>query len=106
MNLQLLKDLNNLLLMPLLYSNPDPIIRNNPYEKKDYLRIWIKTQQGEAKNDTVSLFVLILKTGSSKALLKFLIIINKIIEVQNLKTAPQRYDMELSSLPEKPLKFY
>ena len=56
------------------------MIGNTPTDKVDSLKVNIKTQPGERYSKTLVIFMPLFRTGSPEALLKFLIIFNKIIK--------------------------
>ena len=78
MRLQLPQDPKNRGLLTHISFNPDPTTSKKYDENQDSPKVEINTQMGETNRKAVSIYVLILNTGNSKALLKLLILINKI----------------------------
>ena len=64
------------------------MVGNKTDEKQDSLKVKIKTQPGETNRKAVLLYVTILNTGSTKAMLKLLMLPNNILRGKNLKTGP------------------
>ena len=93
MELQLIHYFNNSGTPNPISSNTDPIIFNKPEEKKDSLKMDIKTQPGEVNIKDISLYIPFFKTSSLEALIKLLLLLKKIIKSQNLTTIPQIYAM-------------
>ena len=59
--------------------------------KVDSLKVNMKTQSGETGSETVSLYVLVFRTGSPEACIKFHTTIQKITRCQSIKTGLQMY---------------
>ena len=76
MKLKLLQELNNHGPPPLISFKNYPPIRKNPGKKQDSLKVKINTQPGEADSKNIFLYVPISKNDYTKALLKFLVILN------------------------------
>ena len=53
------------------------------------LKVDIKTQQGEYKNNMIYIYVPVLKTGKMYALMRFLTLLKNIIAGQSLNTGMQ-----------------
>ena len=53
----------------------------------------IKTQLDKSNSETISLYILVFKTGLSEALLVFFIMIKNIVKGQSLTTDSHIYDM-------------
>ena len=92
MKLQMLQDPKNCGPPPLILFNTNPTIGKNHDEKHNPLKVDIKTQQGEAHNETDLLYIPIFKTGLDEALLKLLILLKKTLMGQNLTTGTQCYE--------------
>ena len=75
--------------LPPIYFKPDHLVGNEPRKNLYSLKVEIKTQPWESSRELVLLNVIIFKTGSSKAVKKFLVLVNITIKGQNLKTPPQ-----------------
>ena len=56
--------------------------------------------------ETVSIYVPLFRTGSLEALLKFIIVLQKIIKVQDLSTRPQKYRSNHNLLLVKALQVF
>ena len=88
---------------PLLISyKPDPTIRNTTTDKSDSLKVDIKTQPGESNNETVEIYVTLFWKESPESLLKFVIIIHKIIRGQDLSTGPKSLGLCITWLSDNP----
>ena len=72
----------------------NPTIGKTPTDKSDSLKVDIKTQPGERNIKTVAIYVPLFWTGIPEALLKFVTILHKIIQGQDLLTVPQKFSME------------
>ena len=48
---------------------------------------------GDVDSETISIYVLIFKSGSYEALLRFITLLNKIVNYHILTTVPQMYEM-------------
>ena len=83
---------NNLGLHPGFNSIQSLISGRNP-KKNDPIKIKIKTQLGELKRKTVSIYIPICNTGSAEALLKFLMILKNTQKEKNINNGTQCYDM-------------
>ena len=79
------------------------MIFNKPGENQDSLRVNIKTHPGLISSEIVYLCIKIFKTGSSESLLKFLVLLNKIINEKNLITLPKLYVMTKNILAREAL---
>ena len=76
-----------------IYYKPKPSIVNKTSDNVDYLRVYIKTHPGKIDIDTVSIYLLIFKTGSTKELMKSLVLFNNVLNNHKLMADPQRYEM-------------
>ena len=106
MEFHLLRDLKNCGSSPPIYFKPGPIIVKKNNEKQDSFKVKIKTQSGNIPIKAVSLYIWIFNTGSSEALLRFLIILKKIYKGYNMKTFPHVYSMTNNILPVDALRFF
>ena len=85
MKLQLPKQYcNNQGLPPPISYKATPTLGKTPTDKWNSLKIGIKTQPGERDSETVAIYVLLFRTGSPEALLKFVTLLNNIIRCQDL----------------------
>ena len=91
MKLQMFQNLKKCGPPPPIYFNYDPIIGNQSDKNQNYLKVEIKTQPGEVNIKNVSLYILIFKTSLAESLLKFLVLLKKILKDWNLTTGPQYY---------------
>ena len=105
MKLQLLQDLNIYGPSTLIFFNPDPMISNKLDEKQDLLKFEIKTHLGKINRKTVSLYIPIFNTGSTKEIPKFLVISNNTLKGHNLTTVLQMYAMTKNLLEGDALRF-
>ena len=87
MKLKILQDIKNRGPLPPISFNPNPSIGKKPNKKGDSLKVNKKTQPGEIDRETVSIYVLILNTGSADSFLKFLFFLKKNPKGNNLQTA-------------------
>ena len=85
---EILQYIKNFGMTTLIYFKTDPSIVNNTGKK-----VYINTQTMETNRNTISLYILTFKTGLSKVRLNFLVIPNKIPNIHNINTVPQRYAM-------------
>ena len=79
--------------MPQISFKPYLKIGNKPDEKQDLLKVEMNTHPRNINSNMVFVYIPIVKTGSSKALLKLLVLLKKILKDQNLTTVPQMYSM-------------
>ena len=86
MKLQILQDLNKHGPPPSISFKPYPTIGKKSDKKQALIKVDIKSQLGDINIETVSFYTLIFKTGSTEALLRFLILLKKIPNSQNLTT--------------------
>ena len=84
--------------MPLISYMPDTVIGKTPEDKHDSLKVEIKNQPGEPDSKTVSIYVSLFRAGSPEALLKFIVVLHKVIKRQELSTGPQKYGMACNLL--------
>ena len=78
-------------LTPPICYKPAITIRENPPDKWDSLKVNIKTQSDEKDSAMVEIYVLLFWTGSPEALLKFVMVIDNIIQGQGLSMGPQKF---------------
>ena len=65
--------------MPPILYNPNQTIGKIPADNSDSLKFNIKMLPGERDSETVAIHMLLFCTGSPESLLKFVMILNKII---------------------------
>ena len=75
-NLHMLQDIKKCRPPPPISFGPGPTIFKKPDKKRHSLRFDINTFTEEINIKTVSLYILIFKTGLTKALLKLLVVLN------------------------------
>ena len=93
MNTQIIQDIKNRGIPPQFLST---LTHNwqKPDENQDPLKVDIKTHTGEVNRKTVSLWIPICNTSSSKSGLKFVASLKKNMKGQNLTKVLQCYAME------------
>ena len=91
---------------PIIYSKTEPLMGNNPNKFQDSLKVKIVTQPGETNRKMVPLYLLILKTSSDEALSKVLVILKKILKVNNLNTGSQWCDTTNNLLTREALQVF
>ena len=91
MKLKMLQDLKKCGLPPQISFKPDPTTWKKPDKNKYSLKVEINTQSGYMNRKMVSIYTPIFNTGSVEALLKFLVILKKIMKDQNLTNGPHCY---------------
>ena len=62
-------------------------------DKSDYLKVDIKNQPGDRDSKTMAIYVLLFRTVSPESLLKFVLILHKIILSQDLEMVLQNVGM-------------
>lgn len=77
----------------LILYKPETTIGKTPDDKSESLKVDIKTQPKERYSKTVAIYVPLFRTGGPEALLKFLMLLNKIIRGQYLYTGPHKFGM-------------
>ena len=77
---------------PICYKTNTTIVKT-PTDKSDSLKVNIKTELGERDSKTVAIYVPLFRTGSPDAHFKFVMIIHKIIQGQDLSTGSQKFGM-------------
>ena len=77
-------DWNNCEKSPTIFYKTDPTIGKTPTENSDSLKFHIKNQPGERDSETVAMYVPLFQTGIPEDLLKFLKLLHKIIQGQDL----------------------
>ena len=87
------EDLKNQGPPPPISYNPNATTGKTPTEKLDSLKVDIKTQPGERHSETVAIYVLLFRTGSPEALLKFVTLLHNIIRGHDLSTGTQKFGM-------------
>ena len=98
MKIQLLKYFNNHGPPILISFNPNLIIDKKCEYKQDLIKVEIKTQPGKDSINTILIYILHIKTGLTKTLLSFLILLNKTTNCQNLTKGPHIYDQKKSPI--------
>ena len=73
---------------------------------RDALKIEIKNQPGQADSESISLYIPIFKTGTPEMILKFLVVLKKVIKGQSLTTGPQMYAMTRNLLAGEALRVF
>ena len=76
---------------PLILYKSDPTIVKTLIDKSNSLKVDIKTQPGERDIETVAIYVQFFWAGSPESLLKFLLLLHKIIWGHDLSKGPQRF---------------
>ena len=98
MKLQVNQEFRNLGPAPLIYYQPGITVNKKPEDKSASLKVKINTQPGEAKSESISLYVPIFKKGSPEGILKLRTLIEKIIKGQSLNTSSKMYTINKNLL--------
>ena len=69
----------------------DPTIYKTTDDKQEFLKVYIMNNMGDINSNIVSLYIPIFNTGLAEALLKFLVLLYKILQGQIMTTIPQIY---------------
>ena len=91
-------------LPPILYKPAQTIIKTLA-ENLDSLKANIKTQPGERDSDMIVIYMPMFWTGSTEDLLKFVMISNKIIRVQDIYTGSHKFGMTSNLIDGEALRF-
>ena len=77
---------------PISYKT-DPTLDKTPTDNLDYLKVDIKNQPGQRDIERVVIYMPMFWTVSTEDLLKFVILLNKIIQGQDLSMIPKKFGM-------------
>ena len=91
MKLHILQDLKNCGKLPPITFNANTMIGKKPDKNYYFLKVNINTHPVEANRTIVLIYVPIFSNSLDEALLKFLVLLNKILKGQNITTGPQCY---------------
>ena len=91
---------------PIPYKQELSLSTDKDENHHDSLKIEIETQPSLADSKSLSLYVPIFKSGPPEMLLKYLVVLQKILKGQSLTTGPQQYAMARNLLAGEALRVF
>ena len=91
---------------PPIYVNPNPGIGKKPDNRQDSLKVDFNNHQGYINIETLFLYIIISSTGIAEELLKFLVLLSKILQGHNIITGLQFNSKMKNLLEGKTLRFF